>query len=138
MSKSTRQRNALSIVQTATGIGILVFWLLFFTVGITPAQPPPCYLAFEHAFPLPDVILAIALLTSVANLIQGGNWGLRLSLGCAGGLLFLDLVDFRVRAENGAFRGSIIDGLQSLIIPLWCVAAGLWIFAFTPRYDTER
>ena len=84
------------------------------------------------------MILAIALLTSAANLIQGGNWGPRLSLACAGGLLFLGLVDFSFRAQNGAFSGSIIDGLQSLFIPLWCVAAGLWIFAVTPRYDTER
>lgn len=138
MSKSTRQRNALSIVQIVTGIGILAFWLLFFSVGMEPAQQPPCYLAFEHAFPLPDMILAIALLTSAANVLKGGNWGLRLSLACAGGLLFLGLVDFSFRAENGAFSGPIIDGLQSLFIPLWCVAAGLWIFARTPRYGTER
>jgi hypothetical protein len=128
LSQST-QLYALSIAQIATGIAILVFWLLFFTVGMAPAQPPPCYFAYEHAFPLPDSILAIALVTSGANAIKGGTWGPCLSFACAGGLLFLGLLDFSFRAQNGAFSGPIFEVLQSLIIPLWCVAVGLLIFA---------
>ncbi len=49
-----------------------MFWLEFFTVGTVAAQPG-CYFAFEHAFPLPDTILALALVTSGANVIKGNT-----------------------------------------------------------------
>jgi hypothetical protein len=121
------QQRALSLTQIATGIAILVFWLLFFTVGMAPAKPPPCYFAFEHAFPLPDTILAIALMASGVNVLKGGIWGRGVSLACAGGLLFLGVLDFSFTAQNGGFSGPIIEALQSSIITLWCVAVGLWI-----------
>jgi hypothetical protein len=128
MPQVTQQR-ALSITQIATGIAILVFWLLFFTVGMAPAKPPPCYFAFEHAFPLPDTILAIALVASGVNVLKGGIWGHGVSLACAGGLLFLGVLDFSFTAQNGGFSGPIIEALQSGIITLWCAAVGLWIVA---------
>jgi hypothetical protein len=132
LSQSGPQQYALSLVQIATGIGIFVFWLEFFTVGTVAAQPG-CYFAFEHAFPLPDTILALALVTSGANVIKGSIWGPCLSLICAGGLLFLGFLDLSFRVENGALRAPIVDVLRSLIIPVWCVAVGLLIFAIHRR-----
>ncbi len=119
---------ALSILQMLTGVAILGFWLLFFTVGMAPAQAPACYFAYEHAFPLPDAILAVALVTSGANVLKGRFLGPRLSLACAGALVFLGLLDFSFRAQNGVFSGPLIETLGSLIIPLWCVAVGILIF----------
>ena len=123
------QQRALSITQIATGIAILVFWLLFFTVGMAPAKPPPCYFAFEHAFPLPDTILAVGLIASGVNVLKGGIWGHGGSLACAGGLLFLGVLDLSFTAQNGGFSGPIIEAMQSGIITLWCVGVGLWIVA---------
>ena len=37
-----------------TGVGILAFWAMFFTVGLAPENAPSCYFAYESAFPLPD------------------------------------------------------------------------------------
>ncbi len=128
MSQSS-QEQALAIIQVATGIGILSFWLLFFTIGMAPAQPPACYFAFEHAFPLPDTILALALMASGISVLNGRSSGPGLSLACAGGLLFLGVLDFNFTAQHGGFSGPIIEALQSGIITLWCVAIGLWIIA---------
>ena len=50
-------------------------------------------------------------------------------MACAGGLLFLGVLDFSFTAQNGGFSGPIIEALQSGIIPLWCAAVGLWIVA---------
>ena len=38
----------LAVLEIATGLGIAIFWLLLFTVGIAPAHPPAAYFAFEH------------------------------------------------------------------------------------------
>lgn len=121
--------RVLSIIQIATGATILVFWVLFFTVGLAPAKPPACYFAFEHAFPLPDTMLAIALMASGANVLAGGTWGRGVSLTCAGGLLFLGILDLSFTMQNGGFSGPVGEALQSGIISLGCVAVGLWIVA---------
>lgn len=121
--------RAPAIAQIVTGVGIFAFWLLFFTVGMAPASPPQCYFAFEHAFPLPDGVLATALIASGVNVLRRGTWGPSLALACSGGLLFLGLVDFSFTAQNGGFGGPAADALQSGAISLWCIALGLWIIA---------
>jgi len=128
MTQASRQ-PALSIAQIATGLGILAFWSLFFTVGMAPAQPLRCFFAFEHAFPLPDTTLAVALVASGVNLLKGGAWGRDVSLACSGGLLFLGLVDLSFAAQNGVFAGPLADALQWGLISLWCSVLGLWILA---------
>ena len=80
----TRRVKAVARAQMATGVGIIVFWVLFFTVGLAPANPPTCSFAFEHAFPLPDAVLAIGLLAAGALVIAGRSGGRTLGLVCAG------------------------------------------------------
>lgn len=122
------QLRALSSVQIAVGIGILVFWALFYTVGMAPAAPPPCYFAFEHAFLPPDLILAIALIASGMNVLQNGTWGRPVALVSAGGLLFLGVIDLTFNIQNGMYSGALADGLQAAAIPAVCIAVGVWIF----------
>ena len=129
------QKQTLAIAQIATGIGIVIFWLLFFTVGMAPASPAPCYFPFEHSFPPPDAILAGALVASGVNSLNDGTWGRGLSLACAGGLLFLGLIDFSFAAQNGGFSGPTVEVLQSGIISLWCVGLGVWIIAVLGRQE---
>ncbi len=125
MSRSRRQQ-ALTIAQIVTGIGIATFWGLFFTVGMAPAAPAVCYFAYEHAFPPPDLILA-ALIASGVDLLRGGAWGMSLSLACAGGLMFLGVLDLSFFAQNGGFAGPFGEALQAGIISLWCIGLGLAI-----------
>lgn len=126
MSTSSRQQ-ALTIAQIVTGIGIATFWLMFFTVGMAPASPPACYFAYEHSFPPPDLILAAALVASGIDILRGGEWGMSLSLACAGGLIFLGVLDLSFSAQNGGFSGPFSEGLQSAVISLWCIGLGLAI-----------
>ena len=122
-------QRALSITQIATGLGILVFWTLFFTVGMAPAQPARCYFSFEHAFPPADTILALGLIGSGFNVLTEKTWGPSIALACAGGLLFLGVLDLSFTVQNGGFSGPIVEALQSGLISVWCIGVGLWIIA---------
>jgi hypothetical protein len=135
--QTTRPDRALSIAQIATGVGIILFWTLFFAVGLAPAAPAPCYFAFEHSFPLPDTFLAIGLMVSAVNTLKNGSWGRSGSLVCAGGLLFLGIVDFAFSVQNGGYTGPLIEALQSGLISGWCVLLAIWIIsAYAPRSVT--
>jgi hypothetical protein len=59
-----RRNDVMALAQIATGLGIIAFWILFFTAGMAPAHPPTCFFAFEHAFTLPDAVLSIGLLAA--------------------------------------------------------------------------
>ncbi len=120
-----RHANILARAQMATGLGIVVFWAQFFTVGLAPTNAPACYFAFEHSFPLPDLILAVSLLTAGALTSAGQPLGPPLGLMCAGGLLFLGLVDASFNTQNGIYTSSFADGLTSAAINLWCIALGI-------------
>jgi hypothetical protein len=115
--------------QVATGIGISVFWVLFFTVGLAPANPPLCYFAFERAFPLPDGVLAISLLAAGTLVSMGRPGGHTLCLGSAGGLIFLGLLDASFNIQNGIYASSLIEGIAAAAINLWCIALGIAIVA---------
>ena len=119
--------RAQSAAQIATGLGILAFWVLFFTVGVAPAKPPLCYYAYEHAFPLPDLTLAIGLIAGGVNALARRTWGRDVSLACGGGLLFLGLVDLSFNMQNGLFSGPIVEALQAGVVSAWCVLLGIWI-----------
>jgi hypothetical protein len=119
-----RRDELLAYAQTATGLGLLVFWALFFTVGMAPADAPPCYFAFERAFPLPDGVLALGLLAAGILPATGRSWARVLTLPCAGALVFLGLVDFSFNLQNGIYASSLIDGLVAAAINLWCVSLG--------------
>lgn len=126
-SESGRARTT-AILQIATGIGIVAFWVLFFTVGLAPADPPPCYFPFEHSFPPPDLMLATGLLASGWNLLNSDSWGRTVSLVCAGGLLFLGIIDLSFTAQSGGLRGPLHELLGNLAISVWCIGLGIWMF----------
>jgi hypothetical protein len=122
--------RVLSNLQIATAIGIVGFWLTFFTLGLAPDSPPSGYAEFEHAFPLPDCVLAGALAVAALRLRSDSaparDQGRKLSLVCAGGLLFLGFLDFSFNVQNGMYTLSLTDGLLAAAIQVWCVGFGIW------------
>ncbi len=123
----TRRVKAVARAQMATGVGIIVFWVLFFFVGLAPANPPACYFAFERAFPLPDGVLALGLLAAGALVMTGRPEGRTLGLVCAGGLVFLGLLDASFNIQNGVYTSSLSEGTMAAAINLWCIALGIAI-----------
>lgn len=116
----------------ATAVGLVGFWIAFFTVGLDPADPPPGYFAFEHAFPLPDGLLAVGL--AVAGWMLANDdparraRGRAVSLVCAGGLYFLGVIDFSFNIQNGMYTRAVVDGAFEAALQVWCLGYGTVIF----------
>jgi len=119
------KRNIIASLEIVTGVGLVLFWVAFFTVGLAPDNVPPCYFAYEHSFPLPDGVLAILLLVAGTLLLRLRPGGRELSLIAAGALVFLGLLDFSFNLQNGVYLTSTIDLVLNAFINVWCVGFGL-------------
>ena len=117
--------KTIAVLELLTGIGLILFWIGFFTIGLAPENPPQCYFAYEHSFPLPDILLSIAILASGILLLKNKESGKTLSLVCAGGLMFLGILDFSFNIQNGIYLISALDLILNAFINIWCVAFGL-------------
>lgn len=115
-----------------TGIGILAFWIAFFTIGLAPENAPACYFAYEHSFPLPDAVLSLGLIILGVMVLKHDKYTVWL-LVPAGGLLFLGLIDFAFNLQNGMYTISIADGILNAFINVWCVALGIAIIITIKR-----
>jgi hypothetical protein len=124
------EHAAIGALLAGTGVGIALFWVAFFTVGLAPADPPPCYLAFEHAFPGPDLVLAAVLIAAGLGLrVHDAPRRRRcrgLALAGAGALVFLGLLDVSFNAQNGMYAISAADTALALAINAWCIGLGAW------------
>ena len=122
-----KKGRTIPVLEIITAAGLILFWIGFFTVGMAPETPPECYFAYEHAFPLPDILLAMVLLASGILLLKGNPVGKTLALVAAGALVFLGLVDFSFNFQNGIYLASTLDLVLNGFINIWCVAFGLAI-----------
>ena len=122
-----REGRAIPILEIGTACGLILFWIGFFTIGMAPENPPECYFAYEHAFPLPDLLLAALLLVSGILLLNGKLLGRQLALVASGALIFLGLVDFSFNVQNGIYGSSLADLITNAFINLWCVGFGIAI-----------
>ncbi|MFH1136165.1 MAG: hypothetical protein V1816_08770 [Pseudomonadota bacterium] len=136
--KTRARRRLIAALQTMTAAGIMIFWALFFTVGLAPDNPPACYFAYEHSFPLPDLVLAGIMLAAGFFLRRDLPRGPSLALGGAGGLIFLGLVDFSFNLQNGVYALSTLDLVLNLFINLWCLALGALTLVFLGPSDRHR
>ena len=127
-----REGRAIPILEIITACGLILFWIGFFTIGLEPEMPPECYFAYEHAFPLPDLLLAALLLASGVMLLRGKSLGKKLALVSSGALIFLGLLDFSFNFQNGIYTSSLADLIMNVFINLWCVGFGIaiiWIYS---------
>lgn len=126
--------RTIAILQLATAIGLILFWVGFFALDLAPANPPVGFFEYEHSFPLPDGILAIGLFISGYGLLKAKPYAKIVSLVCAGALLFLGVVDFSFNIQNGMYALSTADLILNAFINIWClILGGLIITAISKR-----
>ena len=121
----TKSIKILAVFEIITGIGILLFWIGFFTIGMAPKTPPECYFTFEHCFPLPDSILSIVIIIAGILLVKGKESGRVLSLAGAGGLVFLGVLDFSFNIQYGMYAITVMDTVLNAFINAWCAGFGI-------------
>ncbi len=124
---STYPGKSVPILAIITAVGILLFWLGFFTIGMAPDNPPPCYFAYEHAFPLPDIVMAFVMIAAGYLMLNKIQVGQSLMLAAAGALTFLGLVDFSFNLQNGIYAISTMDMILNGFINTWCVLFGAFM-----------
>lgn len=125
----------IDLLMIVTGLGIALYWLMFYTVGMAPATPPPGYFAFEHAFWPADLLLALGLIFAGARQLTGKSGGRPLALVCAGALMFLGVLDISFNLQNGVYGIGPAELLGNAFINLWCVGFG-GVLAFRFARDT--
>lgn len=127
------RRKLMASLEIVTGVGLVLFWAAFFTVGLAPENAPTCYFAYEHSFPLPDGLLAVLLLAAGILLMRNSPWGVKLSLAAGGALVFLGVLDFSFNIQNGVYLTSTIDLVLNAFINIWCVGFGLALIVMAGR-----
>jgi len=125
------------VLQMLTALGLILFWVGFFTIGLAPKTPPPGYFVYEHSFPLPDLILAFCLLVAARMLYQGRPAGKTISVATAGALMFLGVLDFSFNLLNGMYVISPQDLILNAFINLWCVVFGFWTAVELRHQDNQ-
>ena len=118
---------AIAVLELLTGVGLILFWIGFFTIGLAPKNPPQGYMEYEHSFPLPDGLLAILMLVAGTLLLLNNPWGSHLSLVAAGALVFLGVLDFSFNIQNGVYKISKSDLILNAFLNIWCVGFGIAI-----------
>jgi hypothetical protein len=119
--------TAIAVLELLTGVGLILYWIGFFTIGLAPKNPPKGYLEYEHSFPLPDGLLSILLLAAGILLLLNNPWGSHLSLIAAGALVFLGVLDFSFNIQNGIYMISKSDMVLNAFLNIWCVGFGVAI-----------
>lgn len=118
----TRTRTP-AFLQLITAAGMLAFWALFFSGAMSFPDGSPWFMAHEHAFVAPDIVLAVILATAAVQLLRGKPGGRTLSLLAAGALVFLALYDFGWEAAM-AFDRTPLDRVTTTIMDLWLLGLG--------------
>jgi hypothetical protein len=120
-----KAERTLAVLAVLTALGIAGFWIAFFTIGLTPAHLPACYLAYEHSFPVPDAALSVTLAVAGVLVLRGRELGRNLGLAAAGGLVFLGILDASFNLQQGVYAASTADLFVNALINAWCVVFGL-------------
>ena len=119
--------NTISILSIITAVGLVLFWIGFFTIGLAPKNPPAGYFVYEHSFPVPDIILAVVLIAGSVLNMTGGTHGNTLLVASGGALVFLGILDMSFNFQNGMYKTSVLDMILNAFINLWCVIFGALI-----------
>jgi hypothetical protein len=119
--------KVIASLEIATASGLLLWWVLVFTLGMAPDQPPIGWLSYSRSFVLPDVLLSVLLFWAGILLLRGRPLSIRLSAVAAGALLFLGILDFSYNMQNGMYAGAIVDTILNAFINIWCAGLGLAI-----------
>lgn len=116
-------------------IGIIVYWISYFTEGSVHASADVCYHSFQRNFPAPDAMIALMCILCAEGLRRIKPWSIFTGMAAVGGLLFLALIDISYNVWNDMYvMNSGAIGAE-IIINIVCLgaAACLWFYLYKHR-----
>jgi len=122
MDDKTRLLSSLEIV---TGVGLLLYWLAFYLVGMAPDNPPSGYFAHANAHAIPECLVAVLFLVAGILLMLDKPLGWKLSPVAAGALMVVGLAHICYNLQNGVYLSSMIDLAINAVKDAWCAGFGI-------------
>lgn len=131
-------RRLMGWAALAGGALMLVFWLLYFTDGLSFGQDDRLLSAFESAFPIVDAVLAIVLGTAGVCLLRGKPAG-AFCLVVAGAMsLYLGILDMTFYARQGFLYPLGDEGSIALALSSLCIGGGVVGLRFGWKFWREQ
>ena len=118
-------RRVMGWAALAGGVLMLLFWLLYFTEGLSFGQDDRLLSAFESAFPVVDAVLAIILATAGVCLLRGKPAGTFCLVVAAAMSLYLGILDMTFYARQGFLYPLGDEGSMALALSSLCIGGGV-------------
>ena len=134
---SSKYIKAIVIAELLISAGIIIFWALFFTVGLIKIQNPELkeiYNAYEYSFVFPDLLLSIILIIAALHLMRKNPNGFLYSIIAGAMLIFVGLLDISFNLLNGIYQLGIGEAVLNGLINLACVVFGYILISFGKRF----
>lgn len=128
--KYTKTVKFAAILELAIAVGIISFWIAFFSVDLVSIDDPhleEIYLAFESAFPVADISLSIVLIIGGIGLLKKMPFGFLFSLLGGGSLIFLGLLDVSFNTQHGIYLLGIGEAILNIFINSLCLGGGIFL-----------
>jgi len=128
--KYTKTVKFAAILELAIAVGIISFWIAFFSVDLVSIDDPhleEIYLAFESAFPVADISLSIVLIIGGIGLLKKMPFGFLFSLLGGASLIFLGLLDVSFNTQHGIYLLGIGEAILNIFINSLCLGGGIFL-----------
>lgn len=93
----------IAVIEILMAVGITLFWFTWLRQEHDEPWLPAGFIEHERVFVYPDLTMSLLLVISAILLLNGFSAGKRLSLVCAGMMLFLAVIDTAYFIQHGMF-----------------------------------
>ena len=114
----------LAIILVVFALGVIAFWITFFTSGAVSMGDSQAYLEHEQSFPLADGYMAACCLICAVGLFKRRSWALLFGLLAGSGIIFLGLMDTLYSIQQGIFAAFDAAALEAFVICGVCLVLG--------------
>lgn len=120
------------------GVGVVLYWLLFYTSGDVNLNTSDAYLDFERAFTAADLMTGLLAVISAIGLLSGKEWGILFGLVASGGILFLGFMDISYDLTHGIYLTVNGPMLTEVVINLFCIVVAPFVAVTLWRHRRAR
>lgn len=108
-----------------TAIGIVAYWVSYFTDGTVHSTAEACYHIFERNFPAPDGMIALSAVATAIGLPRAREWSIYTGMTAVGGLLFLALIDIAYNLWNDMYFDMNTAMVLESLINVFCLGVAV-------------
>ncbi len=114
--------KAIQVTLWVTAVGIVAYWISYFTDGTVHSTADSCYHIFQRNFPAPDGMIAICAIATAVGLGKAREWSIYTGMTAVGGLLFLALIDISYNVWNDMYNGMHGPMVMETVINVFCLS----------------